>query len=339
MDTLRADPHPMITPLTATPPDKIASSYSDPAVVDAYRIVWNNTLAYMTKQPLVREHRALFATDSGIIAVGSRHIERAGWLKFQNIDEESPTPAIPDGVPDAQILVDDLVLSDLVLELPQLGTPPNTMIAWLSEYDIASPGTLASLLARMEAAGWVDWPEGEGIRISAIGTSALAKLDGAGFVALDHIAIRNFRAVLDAHEMSGVSSHESAKSLFASIGMALNESVDWLDGLDAVPNHRAQDAYSRARLDEVTPPVVRGYPASIDPEVVLPPDAEARKTRLSIERAMVGAHGEAWFGLTAKERAQARLVFFAEMENIALDELQDRLRFDILLRWMVGVGT
>lgn len=333
----RNDPHPMITPLAAIPPEEAAKSFADEDMLDAYRIIWNNTLSYMSKQPVVLEHRALFRSDAGLVAVGSRQMVHPGWLRFQ-LWNEAPVPAVPEGAPDVMALSGDLAVDAVWVETPSPGCAPDDLIGWLADNDLASPGTLSSILARMEQSGWIEWTENR-IISTPKGDAVLDALERAGMGGLNVESIQRFRALLDTHEYEGSPVQDTANALFSTLGLVMDEDVSWLDALGDLPGHVASDAYASVQADRVQPPRAFGYPPSIDPELHLPADAPERAQRLEIEQALVQAHGEAWYAMPTALRVERRMERLATLWHVDVHTIQVRARFDVLVRWMVGMGA
>lgn len=335
--SMHNDPHPMITPLAAIPPEEAAKSFADADMLDAYRIIWNNTLSYMSKQPVVREHRALFKSDAGLIAIGSRQMLHQGWLRFQSW-VEAPESAVPEGAPDALALHGDLSVGSVEVESPAPGCAPDDLIGWLADNDLASPGTLSSILARMEQVGWIEWTE-DRILSTPKGDAVLDALERAGMGGLSVESIQRFRALLDAHEYEGSPVQEAANALFSTLGLVLDEDVSWLNVLGELPSHAASDAYASVEADAVQPPRTFGYPPSIDPEIHLPADAPERAQRLAIEQALVQAHGEAWYAMPPALRVERRMERLAVLWQMDISTIQARARFDVLVRWRVGMDV
>ena len=119
----------------------------------------------------------------------------------------------------------------------------------------------------------------------------------------------------------------------------MDENVSWLNVLGDLPGHVASDAYASAEADTVQPPRAFGYPPSIDPELLLPAEAPERAQRLAIERELVQAHGEAWYAMPPALRVERRMERLAVLWQIDISTIQARAKFDVLVRWMVGMGA
>lgn len=331
--------HPMITPLEAIPPDEMAKRYSDEGMSNVYRIVWDNTLAYMAKRPLVKEHRLIYVADNNqFLAVGFVEIVKKGWLQFQPHDE-SPIPAVCSSKLSLPPPQTNFIIDHLVIEEKPLGLATDEAIAWLAEKRIASPGTLRDILTRMEKPGWILWSDDGRITLSPSGQNLLVDLDQAGFSSLNVEAVTAFRNALDAHEEGSRTVKESAALIFGSLGMQNVESLDWLNNIENFPTHRADDAYARQAKQAIKAPIASGYPPAIDPELVLPANAPERIERIEIERTLVSLFGERWWGLTDREKAMERLKKLAEHREESFGELCERTFFDVKLRWLIGLGA
>lgn len=339
MATPQAPTHPMITPLDAIPPDEMAKQHSDEGMRNVYRIVWDNTLAYMAKQPLVKEHRIFYVTDNNqLLEVGVVEVVKEGWRQFQP-KEESAMPAVCSSELSLLTSQENLKIDHLVIEEAPLGVATDEAIAWLAEKRIASPGTLRDILERMEKPGWILWDDVGRITLSPSGQNLLSGLDQAGFSSLNVEAVTAFRNALDEHEEGTRTVEESAALIWSALGLQDIESLDWLNNIDNFPTHRADDAYARQARQAIKPPIVSGYPTAIDPERILPANAPERLERVEIERELASQFGERWWGLTSREKAMERLKRLAVRRREDFGDLCERSFFDVKLRWLIGLGA
>ncbi|WP_312284009.1 hypothetical protein, partial [Candidatus Igneacidithiobacillus taiwanensis] len=239
---MKMDPHPMLYPLENLPPEEMARRHSDVDMQRAYRILWDNTLSYLSKAPWIREYRAVCTVGDLTLACAGAEILGTGWLHFQQLSEEAPPTPVPYSDLPAKINAGDVLQCEQVLiEEKPIGVATDTMISWLSDNRIASPGTLGSLLPKLEGAGWIDWrPDGQ-ILLNAAGQSLVDGLRQNG-IHVDVESVRTFREILDRHEETlEVGVLETAKALFASLGMELEEDLEWITAPD-IPGHRANVA-------------------------------------------------------------------------------------------------
>lgn len=333
---MMTNPHPMITPLSNLPPEEMAKKYSDPGMRKAYRILWNNTLAFMSSRPLVREHRSVYRTKSGVtLATCAVEVLDPGWLRFQKLEEEGLAPPVPPNSVPSEALSGDLDVLTVDIEENPSGVPTDVMIDWLAAHRVASPGTLASILARMMGAGWINWPDNGIITLTDSGARTLQKLDVAGYL-INVIDVQQFRDMLQQHEESTASPMETATKAFLALGMTLDESVDWLLSAQ-IQDHRADETYAMNRIEDVQPPLISGYPSAIDPEQQLSETAPERKLRADIESRLFARFGDAWFSYSDRNRSIFRLFDYAQITGVPIQDLATQSCFDVKLRWLIGL--
>lgn len=333
---MKMDPHPMLYPLEDLPPEDMARRHSDAGMRNAYRILWDNTLSYLSKAPLVREYRAVFTVSELTMACAGVEVLGKGWLHFQKLSEEAPPTPVPYGDLPAQVSTEDVFwCGQALIEEKAIGVATDTMISWLSDNRIASPGTLGTLLPRLQGAGWIDWTQDGRIILNSAGQSLLDRLRQKGIL-VDVESVRLFREILDRHEETlEMDVQETAKDLFASLGMALDEDLGWITAPD-IPGHRASAELDLGQGTETLPQNL-GYPPSMDPERLLPVAAPERQRRDERERSLRKSFGERWPRLNGRDRAILRLLSQAGKDRERLADLCDLSRFDILLRWGVGL--
>lgn len=325
-------PHPMLYPLQDLPPEEMAQRHSDPDMRKAYRILWENTLSYLAKRPWVRERRALFSDGEHLFACMGAEIIEPGWLRYQDQTREAPESPVPSGG-----LMDPLPLG-AKLEKPSVQVEPrlpgvetDTMITWLADHRVASPGTLSTILARMQGAGLIDWPDSGRITLSEKGNKIWKEAKAEG-LDLSSAVVLAFRAHLDDLESGQVDRQTAANFVFHSLGLDLQESLDWMD-VEGIQQEIevSTEAGNETLTDDL------GYPPSIDPGLRLPKDAPERLARQEREQRLANRWLDRWRWMAPRQRAVLRLLEMARERSGQHDHWIRQSRFDVLLRWEIGL--
>jgi hypothetical protein len=327
-------PHPMLYPIHDLPPEEMAKQHSDINMQKAYRILWDNTLSYFAKRPLVREHRIIFGWEDLRFASLQVEVIGPGWLRFQELSKEAPQTSIPiagtwESPPSGATLQD---LNVCIQEQPE-GVATDAMIAWLADNRIASPGNLSQILAQLEGAGWIDRDQNGQITLRSAGKELLDAARSAELrTSVD--ALASFRAVLEKLDAGQVALSQAADMAFEAIGLHFDESLAWMDTV-GVPQEASGTEGNSTNQTFLSNDL--GYPAAIDPNLLLPPEAPERVARFQREMRLQDHWGERWGWFSQRERAVLRLaekIREMDAKNRAT-EMAMQTCFDVLVRWEI----
>ncbi|MGC9217771.1 hypothetical protein, partial [Acidithiobacillus sp.] len=147
--------------------------------------------------------------------------------------------------------------------------------------------------------------------------------------------IDTFRNALDALESGALERQAAAEHAFHTIGLELDEPLDWMD-IDGL----RQESPETPVVSAGSLPKDLGYPPSIDPEIRLPHDAPERAARLERERLLAERWGERWEWFGPRQRAILRLQKMIQDRGGATAEaFAHKTRFDVLFRWEIGLAA
>ncbi len=331
--------HPMITPLTAMSPEFVAETYP-PDASALYRLLWDTTLAYLKGPPTWRHTRIVFGDEAYPVAMDWAIQDSPGWLAVHSVPTlaASATPSRSNvGEPGSVRAVEQCTYSIVVNDAASQDCRIDALLGWAEELQIASPNRLSTLLEGMSDAGLLFIDDGK-VAITAAGIAQLDRAKEAGYERLTGRTLARWRVACDDYACGSAPLESLTQQAERLLGVSAFDVVSQLETL-VTHGHAAEDTYALRNQKAARPPIIAGYPRMMDPELVLRSDDPLRVQRVRLERELSDGREQQWAFLSADERVSIRLGFLASSRSgEALTTLADEVRFDVRVRWLVGLS-
>ncbi|MGH8049685.1 MAG: hypothetical protein ACREVW_00205 [Burkholderiales bacterium] len=317
--------HPMITPLTAMSPETVALSYP-PDAAALYRLLWDSTLAHLKGPSTWRRIRMVFGDQALPVAMD--------WDVQDTPVGLMGYAAPPSGAVQALEQCTYFLVAE---EAANKNCNVDALLGWADELQIASPGRLATLLEGLNKAGSLSLDDG-GVTVTMGGIAQLDRAKAAGYGRLSGRTLARWRVACDDYVGSSAPLESLATQAERLLGVSVVDVVSQLETL-VTHGHAVEDAYALRNQEAARPPVIAGYPRTMDPELNLRADDPLRLQRAHLEQALTNGREQQWVFLPADERVSIRLGFLAStLADEALATLVNDVCFDVRVRWLVGLS-
>lgn len=335
--------HPMITPLPPLrSPEEIAATYP-PESAAVYRLIWDNMLAHVRSPYQARE--GIHHYQSGDTAIGLRTLETSSCdfdpqLLIELDGYRTDSPKLQVGALEALDEAPLKILSVEPLFVPNHGreTDVGALVDWLNSLRVTSQGRLGSILGELEKHDWIEL-EGTQYRLTPAGSEQLQKLTKIS-ARLDGVAMAKWRISFESYLSDGLGLEdlliESNKAFGTSIEIPIDELEQKITGY-----HSAADAYALRDNQALKDTDSVYFPAGMDPERFLPKNSPLRIKRDALEKGLTEDRAHAWLCLSQAERIAIRCgaAITSFPDNNAVKQFLEDLRFDVRLRWLIGIGS